>query len=124
MSGVETRNLSRDSLFMMADVRLEGQDTSERVKVRNLSPGGMMAEGGPRVSAGTRLTVELRNIGAVDGNVAWVQDNRFGIAFAREIDPKLARSTVTSEERTAPRYVRTVGGLTKTGTESTKLRNI
>ena len=37
------------------------------------------------------VSVDLRNIGWVRGSVAWVQDNRFGIAFADEIDPKLAR---------------------------------
>ncbi len=47
MSNVDTRQLSRDSLFVMAKVRVE-EDTSgaeHQVKVRNLSSGGMMAEG-------------------------------------------------------------------------------
>jgi len=37
----------------------------------------------------------LRNIGWIEGSVAWKQDNRFGIAFADEIDPKKAREPVT-----------------------------
>lgn len=107
MSAVDTRNISRDSLFLMADLRLEGAEGLERVKVRNLSAGGMMAEGPVRVLRGSRLSVKLRNIDWVDGSVAWVQDNRFGIAFDREIDPALARQQQTSADDTStPRFVR------------------
>ena len=107
MSGVDTRNISRDSLFLMADLRLDGSEVPHRIKVRNLSAGGMMAEGGPMVERGTRLDVDLRNIGRVPGMVAWVQEGRFGIAFSREIDPKLARAPVGSQDGgAAPRYTR------------------
>lgn len=93
MSGVDTRNISRDSLFLLADVRLDRADREYRVKVRNLSAGGMMAEGNVPVVPGTQLQINLRNIGWVDGGVAWVQENRFGIAFAEEINPKMVRAT-------------------------------
>ncbi|MEM9512157.1 MAG: PilZ domain-containing protein [Cyanobacteria bacterium P01_E01_bin.48] len=91
MTGVETRSVSRDSLFLLANVRVEQKDELHRVRVRNLSDGGMMAEGTLRVQRGNRLEVELRNIGVVPGSVAWVQDNRFGIAFDTELDSQLAR---------------------------------
>lgn len=107
MSGVETRNIHRDSLFLMAEVRLDGEEAKHRVKVRNLSAGGMMAEGGPSVLRGARVAVELRNIGWVEGTVAWVQENRFGIAFAKEIEPKLARSQVAAGgDLSSPRFTR------------------
>lgn len=107
MPAVDTRNISRDSLFLMAEVRLEGADALERVKVRNLSAGGMMAEGPLRVMRGVRLSVKLRNIEWVDGSVAWVQDNRFGIAFDREIDPALARTQQANpDDVSTPRFVR------------------
>ncbi|MEP2236538.1 MAG: PilZ domain-containing protein [Alteripontixanthobacter sp.] len=109
MSGVETRSLSRDSLFLMAELRLKGQEASEQVKVRNLSAGGMMAEGGPSVCAGMKLSIKLRNIDWIEGAVAWVQDNRFGIAFVQEIDPKLPRAPVGTHDLAAPRFVRTAG---------------
>lgn len=106
MSGVDTRNIQRDSLFLMADLRLEGDDTVHRVKVRNLSAGGMMAEGGPSVLRGAQLTVDLRNVGIVDGSVVWVQDGRFGIAFAHEIDPMAPRTQVGNGDIASPRYTR------------------
>jgi hypothetical protein len=100
MSRVETRQLNRDSLFLMAQVRVEGDapEAEYRVKVRNLSSGGMMAEGKAKVARGSLVQVELRNIGWVDGTVAWKQDDRFGIAFAEEIDPKLARAMPVSKD--------------------------
>ncbi len=110
MPAVDTRHISRDSLFLMAELRLDGRDSLERVKVRNLSPGGMMAEGSVRVLRGARLAVKLRNTDWVDGSVAWVQDNRFGIAFDYEIDPAQARAPAVDPEGTsAPRYTRPSG---------------
>lgn len=110
MSGVDTRNLSRDSLLLTADVRPEGSDVFARIKVRNLSAGGMMADGDVAVDHGAKISVELRNIGRVNGVVAWVEDRRFGIAFSEEIDPKLVREPVGSAEPiSAPRFVRPAG---------------
>jgi hypothetical protein len=91
MSSVDTRQVNRDSLFLLAQLRVDGQQEVGRVKVRNLSAGGMMAEGEARVSRGSMVAVELRNIGWVEGSVAWKQDNRFGIAFVEEIDPSVVR---------------------------------
>ena len=94
MSNVDTRQVSRDSLFLLAQVKVDGSETPARVKVRNLSAGGMMAEGDVKVTRGARVLVELRNIGWVEGSVAWKQGDRFGIAFVSEIDPKVARAPV------------------------------
>ncbi|MBX7494423.1 PilZ domain-containing protein [Qipengyuania sp. 6B39] len=106
MSSVETRNVTRDSLFLFAELEFDGQPGTSRVKVRNLSAGGMMAEGGPTTGRGERLTIKLRNIGDVKGSVAWVQGNRFGIAFDEEIDPRIARAPVSQGEHETPRYAR------------------
>jgi hypothetical protein len=94
MSNVDTRQVGRDSLFLLAQVRVGEQKNPVRVKVRNLSAGGMMAEGDVDVMRGACVEIELRNLGWVKGSVAWVQGNRFGIAFVDEIDPKLARAPV------------------------------
>lgn len=96
MNNVDTRQVNRDSLFLLAQLRVDGQDELCRVKVRNLSAGGMMAEGAAQVTRGQRVEIELRNIGWVTGSVAWKQDERFGIAFVDEIDPSRARAPVDS----------------------------
>jgi hypothetical protein len=107
MTSLETRNIPRDSLFLMAKLRVEGQTATYQVKVRNLSAGGMMAEGDVRVQCGMIVSVDLRNVGPVEGAVAWIQDNRFGIAFREEIDAKKVRAMPqTGNEFSEPRYTR------------------
>lgn len=102
MTGVETRSVSRDSLFLLASLWVENGSEPHRVRVRNLSDGGMMAEGDVYVQRGYRLDIELRNVGKIGGTVAWVQDNRFGIAFDREIDSQRARKPGENKDPTAP----------------------
>lgn len=97
MDGSENRQIARDSLFVLADLRVEGLGGEHRIKVRNLSSGGMMGEGPVRVTRGVPVQVNIRNIGWVDGAIAWVQDDRFGVAFDNEIDPKVARAPVTAD---------------------------
>lgn len=106
MSSVDTRNIARDSLFLFADVAIEGRADTLKVKVRNLSAGGMMAECGAAVTRGERLTVILRNVGEVRGSIAWIQGNRFGIAFDNQVDPKLVRAPAVVGETEAPRFAR------------------
>jgi hypothetical protein len=66
--------------------------------VRNLSAGGLMGEGPLPVVPGLPLQIEIRNIGWIDGTIAWVQENRFGIAFLHEIDPQVVRAQPGSAE--------------------------
>ena len=40
MHMIEKRHITRDSLFLLADLRVEGLTGEERIKVRNLSPAG------------------------------------------------------------------------------------
>jgi PilZ domain len=99
MDESELRHLGRDSLFVLADLRLDGSNEEHRIKVRNLSAGGLMGEAPLRVVRGAAIAVNLRNIGWVEGSIAWVQDSRFGIEFREDIDPKVARAPqVTSEQ--------------------------
>ncbi|KHK92397.1 PilZ domain-containing protein [Novosphingobium malaysiense] len=118
----ENRQVARDSLFLMADLRVDGLDGEYRIKVRNLSAGGMMGEGTVRVVRGAVVEVNIRNVGWVEGSVAWVQESRFGVAFREDIDPKLARAPVGSAEDPAPRFVRNHSAHLAAETE--KLRKI
>lgn len=109
MANVETRQVERDSLLLIAQVRIDGGSGGEyRVKVRNLSAGGMMGEGDAPVSRGMLVSVGLRNIGWVEGTVAWKQDDRFGIAFVEDVDPKVARAPVAvgAPDLASPRFTR------------------
>lgn len=108
MAEDDHRHISRDSLFLMAELRVPGQEALIRVKVRNLSAGGMMAEGPVRAVRGTLVEVNIRNVGWVEGAIAWAQGDRCGIAFSEDIDPMIARSPVAIGEGT-PRFVKPVG---------------
>ena len=125
MTNVDTRQVQRDSMFLLARLRVEEEGTEHQVRVRNLSAGGMMAEGQVDVVRGTAISVELRNLGWVRGTVAWRQDGRFGIAFAQEIDPTVVRVPVAgkADELESPRYTRTPASVTPT-IDPTKLRRV
>jgi len=92
MNGIENRQIARDSLFLMADLRAEGLTSDHRIKVRNLSDAGMMGEGPVWVRRGSVVEVNLGQLGWVMGTVAWVQESRFGVAFAEPIDASRVRS--------------------------------
>lgn len=116
MDGSENRQIARDSLFLMADLRADDLPAEHRIKVRNLSEGGMMGEGAVRVRRGSSVEVNIRNIGWIKGSVAWVQDSRFGVAFVEPIDPRLARTRPSNgEDDGAPRFTRNHQPFTSTG---------
>ena len=92
MDSIDTRQANRNAMFLMAEIGASGSDAMLRAKVRNLSNGGMMAEGKLDLSRGQNVRVNLRNIAPVDGVVAWVQGERVGISFADKIDPEAVRA--------------------------------
>lgn len=85
----------RDNLFLSAVVRTKQGDDAT-VRVRNLAPGGMMADGPLALAQGTTVTVELRGIGTVGGHIVWATAGRAGIAFDTEVDPRMARAPVVT----------------------------
>ena len=105
MSNSDDRQIGRDSMFLLADLRIDGIPGEQRVRVRNLSSGGVMAEGAEGVVRGQLAWVNLRNLGWTKGAVAWVRNNRCGITFDTAIDPRMARSPLAVGEGT-PRFVR------------------
>jgi hypothetical protein len=110
MGESEHRQIARDSLFVLAELRLDGVEGEHKVRVRNLSAGGLMVDGAPTTARGQLAWVNIRNIGWVEGSIAWVEGARCGVAFREEIDPKIARAPVTSGDST-PRFTRPPLGL-------------
>lgn len=88
------RQDSRDSLFLVAQLRVDSARRSEQVRVRNLSAGGLMAEVSSPIAQGTPVELEMRGVGAIAGKVAWYAAGRIGIAFDQMIDPTTARKPV------------------------------
>ena len=102
------RSSSRDSLFLSATIRREGQAAKDLVpsRVRNLSAVGLMADYCDVGVVGEPVIVTVRGIGSVTGKVAWIKQGRIGIAFDVEVDPKLARKPVKAEPRTPAKPLR------------------
>jgi hypothetical protein len=101
------RQDSRDSLFLMADMRVPGTKDLQQIRVRNLSPGGLMADYSEGLDQGMAIEFDVRGIGWITGHVAWSAAGRIGVAFDRQIDPMLARKPVGMGART-PVYVKPI----------------
>ena len=93
-----TRAQSRDSMMMSATIR-RGTADAVPMRVRNLSAGGMMGEAEIVLEAGETVELTLRTVGAVQGVVAWADDERIGIAFKTPIDRLRVRRTVPLKTR-------------------------
>ncbi|MGJ3649902.1 PilZ domain-containing protein [Sphingomonas sp. GlSt437] len=104
---VASQRTARDSLFLMAQFRLFGRTEETQVRVRNLSAGGLMAEVTEPLAIGTPVEIDVRGIGWVLGRVAWAAAGRVGIAFERDIDPRMARKPVGGGTQT-PIFVKPI----------------
>jgi hypothetical protein len=88
------RAKARVSMFLSASLLFEGESKVIDVRIRNLSPGGMMVDSTKAFKMGHRATCEIKGIGEVGGEVAWVAAGRIGIKFDSEVDPDAARQSV------------------------------
>lgn len=88
---ITKRKGARDSLFLSATIRVVGYDEPIMVRVRNLSDGGMMIDGHAQFVPGRQVTAELRGVNIVEGEVAWTEAGRAGVAFAAPIDSAAVR---------------------------------
>jgi hypothetical protein len=84
----------RDSIFMLAEIMDANGKLMDKVRVRNLSATGMMAESQSALREGDAITIVLRGIGDVAGRITWVRGGKIGVSFDTEIDPQAARRPV------------------------------
>lgn len=78
----------RDSLSLLARLKVLGADVTITARVRNLSSGGLMAELPEPVAPDSAVQIELGELGWLEGRVAWQTEGRAGIAFDTAIDPQ------------------------------------
>lgn len=103
------RAAPRDSLFLLTNFQTPDGVPLGKARVRNLSATGLMADCERAVPTGTQIECELRGVGKVTGVVAWVRDDKIGMAFDEPIDPQLARKPVTgagAQQNGVPDYLR------------------
>lgn len=104
--GTQHREAMRDSLFLVATLRRMSDDSERTVRVRNLSAGGMMADCAEDFGRGEPVTITMRGVGEVMGQVAWRSVDKIGVAFDTQIDPKRARKPVGVAESNVPSHIR------------------
>lgn len=99
------RGMDRDSLFLNAVLKFASIGQENAVRIKNLSAGGLMAETPIRVARGEKVEINLRNVGWISGNVAWITEGRMGIAFDHPIDPMIVRKPVGQNNGDIPPYL-------------------
>lgn len=102
------RTSPRDSLFLLTHLIRDDGVPLCQARVRNLSATGLMAECERRIAARTRVTLDLRGVGRISGQIAWSHGERIGIAFDSPIDPQQVRRPVGSggNRHMIPDYLR------------------
>lgn len=105
---VSTREAKRDSLFLLTALCLPDGQEMCKLRVRNLSAKGLMADCPAAVEKGQHVTLDLRGIGRVEGRIVWTKGERAGIAFDRPINPAKARMPVSRTTHAFPDYMRPV----------------
>lgn len=95
-AGTNARAAGRESMMLLATLRLPGGE--EKARVRNLSAGGMMVDLATTLPPGTRVEIELPRIGGVAGAVAWSKAGRTGFRFESAVDVAKARRPIGGGE--------------------------
>ncbi len=94
-AGPLARDKTRESIFLGAQLIFPHSIQPMGARVRNISPGGMMVDFSASVVIDEKVVADIKGIGPVAGKVAWAANGRIGIAFEREIDPRMARVKVS-----------------------------
>lgn len=90
---------ARHSLLLSARLTIGDEGEQRDVRVRNLSERGLMIELDRMLDPGTRVTLEMRGVGRVQGEVAWYAAGRAGVALDQLIDPAQARRPIVQRPR-------------------------
>ena len=86
----------RQNVMLMVSLQLAGWP-EQRVRVRDISAGGLKVNAPLSPAVGTQLRVELPQLGWIGGAVAWTNDTSFGVRFGHQVDPAAARQRVTGD---------------------------
>jgi hypothetical protein len=107
MAEFASRFHDRASMLLVADVRI-GCEPAERAVVRNISAAGLMIELDEAPARGEFVSLNLGDLGWINGTVIWKVANRFGVRFDDEIDPGKIRRPVAATPRYQPSLARPI----------------
>jgi hypothetical protein len=99
----DQRIAPRRRVLMRAAIRLQGQEASYALKVRDISSTGLKAHADVNVFVGSIVEVQLPNLGWIPAEVVRADgDLGVGVRFERVIEPEATQTTVTGSYGTAP----------------------
>lgn len=99
------RAAPRDSMLLLATLRADDGRENIKVRVRNLSATGLMAECAEPLDRDQHVEIDLRGVGLTPAKVVWVQPGRIGLAFSRPIDPHKTRGSAQRPATLMPTYL-------------------
>jgi len=74
------------TLTLLLVGRISGERSDGLCRIRNISPGGLMAEVFAAFEVGETVHVELRNGQSLAGTVRWTRDGGLGIEFIERVE--------------------------------------
>lgn len=82
----------RYSVVLRAEVATGEAAPRIWVRVINISAGGLMIVAPTETVLSGRVTLSIRHIGQLAGQIVWAKDNCFGVKFDEAIDPEAVMS--------------------------------
>ncbi|PZQ58607.1 MAG: hypothetical protein DI544_13690 [Sphingomonas taxi] len=90
-TSVQRDDRGRGDVHVSARMRISDDDAGFLVRIRNLSPGGLMAELPHPLPPDSTVAVKLNGIGWTAGRVVWQTEGRTGVAFDQPVDLDLVQ---------------------------------
>ena len=97
--GMLPRSTWRLECALLADLRTDGT-RAQRVRVRDLSEAGFMAECDAPVPIGSAVSLDLPGVGVVRARVRWSFAGRLGARFNEQVDFAAARDGIARATNT------------------------
>lgn len=85
----------RSRIMLKATLRLTEYVFETEFRVVDVSRSGLKGRGIPHLQPGIVADVLLRNFGWISCQIAWVNQDVFGLKFAEEINPDNLKTTIT-----------------------------
>lgn len=100
----EQRVTNRSRVLMRAIMRIRGAAFDYPVTIKDISSTGLRATTNISMFTGTRIEIELKNIGWVPGEVVWADaEGQIGVRFDAVIQPERTQNQITGTYRAPPK---------------------
>ena len=100
----DLRQATRSRRLLKTSIRVRGEDADFAIIVRDISSTGLKATTASALFAGTRIEVELLNLGWVSGEVVWAGcRGQVGVRFSCVINPDVTHVRISGSYGSMPK---------------------